>query len=520
MNTYDEAAFENFCSELVNLGFSPVPTSERGIWTGPIRPSLNPLTDATRMRINFPDGWPLQYARVVVDGLRVEHAANGTICLWADDDPAQVAGRDINVLWARLDAWAAAAQSGFRVEDRALDAYLLYDDISGYRSELPVGDLLAKGGNGFKAPLHAVKKGQKAIFIGVGDEPEKPTDKPLLKGAFYLRRDIGAAPRTLADVRAALTRRQQLDLDHGLSDRTPVALAEPSGGYDFIVLAWPRHDREHDAVVIGFSNQGDSLQSHAIRATPNDTAARKRRAGADTELLSDKTVLIAGAGSVGGHVAVGLAASGITTLRLHDSDYLTTGNLVRHVCPEVYVGYSKTIGVSCTIDDHAPWTKVEPFPNLPHDPVTLAEQVRDVDLVVDCTGLFSLTAALAHVCQQQSLPLVTGALYHQGALARVQRQADGDTPIAARSLDPTYPDLPPEDPTTPDHGFLELGCLAPVNNASPVTVTATAADIVHAAIDFLTGRRNRTNDRIIVFQPMAAPFNRTGTLDAPVAGDD
>ena len=152
--------------------------------------------------------------------------------------------------------------------------------------------------------------------------------------------------------------------------------------------------------------------------------------------------------------------------------------------------------------------------------MTLSEQVRDVDLVVDCTGLFSLTAALAHVCQQQSLPLVTGALYHQGALARVQRQADGDTPIAARSLDPTYPDLPPEDTTTPNHGFLELGCLAPVNNASPVTVTATAADIVHAAIDFLTGRRNRTHDRIIVFQPMAAPFDRTGTLDAPVAGDN
>lgn len=519
MDTYDEAAFEKFCGELVNLGFSPVPTTNRGIWTGPIRHTLEPLTDATRMRINFPPGWPLRYAHIVVDGLRHEHAANGTICLWGDDDPAQVTGRDINALWARLDDWAQTAQNGFRVEDRALDAFLLYEDISGYRSELPLGDLLAQGSNGFKAPLHAIKKTKSALFISVGDEPEKATEKPLLKGAFYLRRDIGAPPRTLADVRASLTRKQLLDLDRGLADRTPAALAEPSGAYDFIVLAWPRHDREHDAVVVGFSNQGDALQSHAIHATPNDTAARKRRAGPDTERLAKKTVLIAGAGSIGGHVAVGLAASGVTSLRLHDSDDLTTGNLVRHICPDVYVGYSKTVGVACAIDDHAPWTDVKSLNNLSHDPSTLAEEVRGVDLVVDCTGLFSLTAALAHVCHEQSVPLITGALFHQGSLARVQRQAEGDTPIAARSLNPTYLELPSEDPTAPEHGFLELGCLAPINNASPVTVTAAAADIVHAAVDFLTGRRHRSDERVIVFQPMDTPFDRTGTLDAPATAE-
>ncbi len=518
MNTYDEPAFERFCGELVNLGFSPVPNSERGVWTGPIRPILRPLTDATRMSIHFPGGWPLKYAQVVVGGLRVEHAANGIICLWADDDPAQVAGRDINALWARLDGWAERAQTGFLVEDRALDAYLLYEDISAYRSELPLGDLLARGGNGFKTPLHAIKRAQRAIFIGVGDQPEKATDKPLLKGAFYLRRDIGVAPRSLTDVRAALTRRQLADLEHGLDDRAPVAVTEPSGGYDFVVLAWPRHDQEHDAVVIGFSSQGDSLASHAIRATPNDTAARKRRAGPDTTLLAEKTVLIAGAGSIGGHVAVGLAASGVGTLRLHDSDYLATGNLVRHVCPDLYVGYLKTVGVAGVIEDHAPWTQVSAFSDLVHAQSSLAEQVKDVDLVVDCTGLFSLTAALAHVCHQHSVPLITGALFHQGAIARVRRQVEGDTPIAARSLDRTYLDLPAEDPTAPDHGFLELGCLAPINNASPVTVTATAADIVHASVDYLTGRCNRSDERIIVFQPTDAPFDKTGTLDVPLRG--
>jgi molybdopterin/thiamine biosynthesis adenylyltransferase len=516
VETFDDAAYERFCGELVNAGFSPVPTTEQGIWTGPLRPSRQPLTDATRMRIHFDRGWPLQYARVVVDGLRTEHATNGTICLWADDDPAQIAAKDPAVLWSRLDEWAETAQRGFRVEDRALDAYLLFEERGKHRAELPLGDLLRQGGNGFKAPMHATCRGPRAVFLERGQQPDKDVDKPVLRGAFYLRKDIGAPPRNLDDVRAVLTRRQGLDLKHGLDARTPVEVMKPSGGYDFIVLAWPHHDREHDAVVIAFADNGDSLKSYAIPATPNDIDARKRRAGPDSDTLSDKTVLVAGAGSVGGQVALGLATSGVGTIRLHDDDYLTTANLVRHVCPAHFVGYSKTIGVALVIEDHAPWTKIDQGDDLPHQPSTLAELIDGMDLVVDCTGVFSISAALAEVCRRHDAPLITGALFHQGALARIQRQTDGDTPIAARHSDSAYLNLPPEDPTEPTSGFLELGCTAPVNNAPPLAVVSIAADIASAAVDFLTGRRDRPDERILVFRPMDPPFDHTGNIDRPI----
>ncbi|TPG35033.1 hypothetical protein EAH80_09585 [Mycobacterium hodleri] len=39
-------------------------------WTGPIRPSLRSLTQATRMQIEIYPGWPLRYAHVIVAGLR------------------------------------------------------------------------------------------------------------------------------------------------------------------------------------------------------------------------------------------------------------------------------------------------------------------------------------------------------------------------------------------------------------------------------------------------------------------
>lgn len=515
METYDDAAYEKFCGELVNAGFSPVPGTDRRTWTGPLRPSLRPLTDATRMSIVFYLGWPLRYAHVVVNGLRTEHAANGTICLWADDDPAQVAAKDPQVLWERLDKWADTAQNGFGVEDQALDAYLLFQGRGSHRAELPFGDLLKQGGNGFRTALHATLGGTRAVFIEPGASPSKPTDKPLLRGAFYLRNGIGTPPRHLDDIRAALTRKQLLDLQHGLDARTPMGAMEPSGGYDFIVLAWPRHESDHDAVVIEFEGQGDTLKSYAIPATPNDIEARKRRAGADVDALLPKTVLIAGAGSVGGHVALGLATSGVGTIRLHDGDYLTTANLVRHVCPAHFVGYSKTIGVSLVIDDHAPWTKVDTDNDVPHHYAALAELINGVNLVVDCTGIFSVSAALAETCRRREVPLITGALFHQGAIARIQRQADGDTPIAARAHDPAYLTLPPEDPTEPNPGFLELGCTAPVNNAPPLTVVSTAADIASAAVDFLTGRRERTDERIIVFRATDEPFDSPGVIDSP-----
>lgn len=515
METYDDAAFERFCSCLVNEGFSPVLGTAQAKWTGPLRESLQPLTDATRMQLQFYEGWPLRYAHVTVPGLRTDHAAQGTICLWADDDPAQIAGSDLETLWQRVDEWAQRVQLGFGVGDRALDAYLLFDKINrGYQAELPFGDLIRGGSHGSRTPLVATIRGRTLMierFPATGFEPREPAP---LRGAFYLRRPINAPPRCLDDFRAALTKKQNQDLDRGLGARTDTTLPEASGGYDFAVLAWQRHGSDHDAVVVVFEGAGDKLEASAVAAAPNDIAARQRRAGPDAAALTEKRILIAGAGSVGGYVALSLAASGVGLIRLHDRDELKTANLVRHASGKFGVGYNKAIAMAVTVDEHAPWTTVEPkADNLPYDPAGLTSAIDGFDLIIDCTGTLPFTAALAEICRRTSTPLITGALFHQGAMGRVQRQAAGDTPLAARPSDPTYNNLPPEDPRVPNAGFLELGCTAPVNNAPPTAVLSTAADVAHAAVDFLTGRRNRGDERILVFQPMAAPFDATGIHD-------
>lgn len=515
MHTYDDAAFDRFCSDLVNAGFSANGDQDQPCWTGPIRPSLRGHTDATRMRIQFYSGWPLRYAHVVVPGLRTGHASQGTICLWAEDDPAQIDGITLQGLWDRLDQWAAAARDGFNPEDRALDAHYLYDERSDYRAELPLQDLIAGGTPGYTAEVFGTLQGT-SLLIGAGNPPDpRNIGKPVLTGAFYLRDHLADPPRTLDDVRAALSRRQRRNLDRGLIARSDTAFPEPSGGHDFIVLAWPRHDADHDAIVVSMSGLGDTLCTRALAATPNDVPALRRRAGADADLLANKTVLIAGAGSVGGHVAVAVAASGVGTLYVYDSDFLTSTNIVRHVGTRHFVGYPKTVAVRAVVEQHAPWTSVTGHDDLPYDPVRLRATISGVDLVIDCTGVLPLTAALADVCGRRGVPLIVGALFHHGALARVQRQSEGDTPIAARVDDPRYVALPPDtEAVCPAHaGFLELGCTAPVNNAPPIAVLTAAADTAAAAIDQLTARRQRPDERITVLSPMKPPFDRAGIVD-------
>ncbi|MGB3324273.1 MAG: hypothetical protein WBB05_16860 [Mycolicibacterium fortuitum] len=52
-----------------------------------------------------------------------------------------------------------------------------------------------------------------------------------------------------------------------------------------------------------------------------------------------------------------------------------------------------------------------------------------------------------------------------------------------------------------------------MNNAPPTAVLAAAADTAAAAIDQLTARRQRPDERITVLSPMNPPFDRTGIVD-------
>jgi molybdopterin/thiamine biosynthesis adenylyltransferase len=505
LRPYDQAAYERFCSDLAHAGFRPKPGTERRWWSGPAPAFLAPLSDTARISVIFYDGWPYRYAHVDVPGLASEHAAGGTVCLWAEDDPAQIAGSTADGLLRRLDEWAASAVGGWAAADQALDPHIAFAGTSKRWAELDLPGLLGSATNGFIGTAYGRVR-SRALSLSADSR-----DNPLV-GPVYFRSGIGRPPRHLDELRTVLTRRQRENLDAGLAARAAVDQNEPSGGHDHAVLAWPRHGTR-DALVLSFSGASATLEAHPNAASPTDRDSRLRRAGPDAAVLACKRVLLAGAGSVGGHVGLTLANSGLGRLTVHDSDDLKTVNLVRHVLSERAVGFPKTSGLSVRIDASAPWCVVDPAPDLSYDPTALADHVRAHDLVVDCTGIAAMTNVLAHVCADEGVPLLSGAIYHRGAVVRVRRQATGDTPLGQRAADPRYAALPPETSDPAQAGFLELGCTAPVHNAPPAAVLRAAADLIAAAIDLLTGRGLLPDETITVLSLLPdPPFNALGPI--------
>lgn len=191
-------------------------------------------------------------------------------------------------------------------------------------------------------------------------------------------------------------------------------------------------------------------------------------------------------------------------------------NLARHVLDDYLIGYSKTVGLSVRIAGSAPWCRTVEGAALRLDPEQVAEVIRGFDLVVDCTGMFAATLALARACELENVPLVSVSLHRAGRLFRIQRQTHGDVPILQRTS-PAFPSIPAGDDEEME-GFLELGCAAPVHNAPPTAVLRAAADAALVAVDLLTGRDTGAQDVVTVLHPIdAAPFDARGSFVFPAA---
>ena len=164
---------------------------------------------------------------------------------------------------------------------------------------------------------------------------------------------------------------------------------------------------------------------------------------------------------MGGHTAALLAESGVRFLDIVDPDVLLPGNVVRHVAGHDQVGASKVQAVSAVVKGHAPWTEVNGIQESTRTPAQMRERVGDADIVIDTTGSEALTLSLAMVTKDMEKPLVSGALYRDGSIGRVQRQAlPGDTPINQRGDLTRYPTIPPGDDVE-ELATPQLGCSAP-----------------------------------------------------------
>ena len=510
--SFDIASLEGFRADLVASGFEPVPSSERRMWRGPIHSAFQNLTDARVMDIIFDPGWPYRPPRLYVHGLNTNHyTLDGFVCLWREGD-ASLHWETLEGLFARIEDWCERANNGWQDDDLPFDAYL------NFKKKLPLMatfDLSSLRTNiGGWGDIHGVPINSNLMDL----RPGPVTGPGEIPGLWFQVGELRAPPpRNLAELPQHLKRSQRKGLEKALSRRRSAVGGQAIGGVGLVLFSWQRRERT-DLLILAMEGTGGDMDAAALVAEPNDARTLRLRAGPDSETIGGLRVVLFGAGALGGHVAVTLAESGVENLRIVDVDLLSPGNVVRHVAGHDQVGGLKVNAVQSVIENHAPWTEVEPVAPSTSlgGPSEIAQLVDDADLVIDTTGNDAFVYPVARVSEDHGKSFVSGALLRGGFIGRVQRKAlETDAAISGRTDSSEYPVVPPGD-AGDDIAEPDLGCSAPINNAPPSSVLACASLIAQAAIDVLTGRFELEDEVIDVYRPLPEPpFDRAGRYRRP-----
>lgn len=494
IGTLDRASLERFQTELIEAGFEPRPGDPRS-WVGPIANPLRALTTAGTMRIYFEDGWPFRNPRLFVEGMVSEHVnAAGEVCLW---QPGDTSGEWSTLVGfhTRIAEWVDHAQTGFRPEDIALDAHLYFANYGSQLATINLGALGMKGTAGEKGKLFGAWKPKSRLELSTSGKGAE------FEGRWYYVEEVAVPPRDLDAFREVLTVSQQRHFDRRLKN---VA----RGGASVAVLVWDKpHGR--NALVVAMNGGDGKVAAKALEVAPTDEEFLKLRAGPDVTTLGSKTIVAFGAGAIGSQAALRLAEAGLGMLRIVDRERLRPGNVVRHAADSWAVGGYKVAAIDFLAKLRAPWTQVAAITESPWDPEQIETLLERADLALETTGFASFTNLLSVICERRQLPLVSSALYRGGAVGRVRRQLVDDAPIYERRREERYPVIPPGDEPL----ALEPGCSEPVNNASPVAVTAIAALTAEVAIDVLSARGAYGAETLEVYRALdIAPFDRIGRI--------
>src|SRR5690606_33831086 len=122
------------------------------------------------------------------------------------------------------------------------------------------------------------------------------------------------------------------------------------------------------------------------------------------EALLAARVLIVGLGGLGSPVAMYLAAAGVGELVLADFDVVDLSNLQRQIAhTTARVGTNKALSATHTLRELNPDIKIRCIEQ-PMNADSLAEEVAQVNLVMDCTDNFATRFAINSACVAAKVP--------------------------------------------------------------------------------------------------------------------
>lgn len=161
--------------------------------------------------------------------------------------------------------------------------------------------------------------------------------------------------------------------------------------------------------------------------------------GAGQERLLKARIFCVGVGGLGSPIALYLAAAGVGTIGIADSDQVDISNLQRQV-----LHYTDDIGKHKTHSAREKLSKLNPDVNIVsyEDKITeknIREIVRDYDIVVDGSDNFPTRYLVNDACYFEKKTLISGAIFQfEGQISVFKPHSNG---ACYRCL---YPEIPPE----------------------------------------------------------------------------
>lgn len=199
--------------------------------------------------------------------------------------------------------------------------------------------------------------------------------------------------------------------------------------------------------------------------------------------LAAARVLVVGAGGLASPVVLYLAAAGVGTLGICDSDVVETTNLQRQIMHgEDAVGTKKVQSARRAAERLNSGVRTELYGHV--SGAWLEEHGPDWDLVVECTDTFEAKYLVADWCAQAGVPLVWGTVVAMSYQVSVfwSQPPPGVPATTLRMLHPRIP-LPG---TTPSAG--QAGVLGPVVGQAGAVMATEAIKLITGAGQPLLGR--------------------------------
>ncbi|MFC1805534.1 ThiF family adenylyltransferase [Planctomycetota bacterium] len=165
----------------------------------------------------------------------------------------------------------------------------------------------------------------------------------------------------------------------------------------------------------GYVRVGDAWELRPVQVVPiRDELFSRSRGLLETDVMADATVLVGGVGSVGSHVAVELAKTGLNEVLL-DHDRVEVANVGRHVAILDDVGRFKVKVVAERILGKNPFAKVEACPEkISWDTEDrVRELVRRADLVVGAVDSLDARVILNKVCVEENKPVIFAGAFRR-----------------------------------------------------------------------------------------------------------